>query len=82
MNSGNSLTGAGYELESIAAVVFGGVSLRGGEGSLLGVLLGALFLTSLSNGLLLVGFSSYLTLVVEGIVFIAAVWLNLRLFRQ
>jgi ribose/xylose/arabinose/galactoside ABC-type transport system permease subunit len=82
MNSGNSLTGVGYELESIAAVVIGGVSLRGGEGSLLGVLLGALFLTSLSNGLRLIGFSSYLTLAVEGVVFIAAVWLNLRLFRR
>jgi ribose/xylose/arabinose/galactoside ABC-type transport system permease subunit len=82
MNSGNSLTGVGYELESIAAVVIGGVSLRGGEGSLLGVLLGALFLSSLSNGLRLVGFSSYLTLAVEGVVFIVAVWLNLRLFRR
>jgi ribose/xylose/arabinose/galactoside ABC-type transport system permease subunit len=82
MNSGNSLIGVGYELESIAAVVIGGVSLRGGEGSLLGVLLGALFLSSLSNGLRLVGFSSYLTLAVEGVVFIVAVWLNLRLFRR
>ena len=82
MNSGNSLTGVGYELESIAAVVIGGVSLRGGEGSLLGVLLGAIFLVSLSNGLRLVGFSSYLTLMVEGIVFIAAVWLNLWLYRR
>ncbi len=82
MNSGNPLTGTGYELDSIAAVVIGGVSLRGGEGSLLGVLLGAIFLTSLSNGLRLIGFSSYLTMAVEGVVFIIAVWLNLRLFRR
>jgi ribose/xylose/arabinose/galactoside ABC-type transport system permease subunit len=82
MNSGNPLTGTGYELDSIAAVVIGGVSLRGGEGSLLGVLLGAIFLTSLSNGLRLIGFSSYLTMAVEGVVFIVAVWLNLRLFRR
>lgn len=82
MNSGNSLTGVSYELESIAAVVIGGVSLRGGEGSLLGVLLGAIFLVSLSNGLRLVGFSSYLTLMVEGVVFIVAVWLNLRLYGR
>ena len=82
MNSGNSVIGAGYELESIAAVVIGGVSLRGGEGSLLGVLLGAIFLVSLSNGLRLVGFSSYLTLMVVGSVFIVAVWLNLKLYRK
>ena len=79
MNSGNAVIGAGYELESIAAVVIGGVSLRGGEGSLLGVLLGAIFLVSLSNGLRLIGFSSYLTLLVEGCVFIIAVWINLKL---
>jgi ribose transport system permease protein len=82
MNSGNAVIGAGYELESIAAVVIGGVSLRGGEGSLFGVLLGVIFLVSLANGLRLLGVSSYLTILVEGVVFVIAVWINLKIYGR
>jgi ribose/xylose/arabinose/galactoside ABC-type transport system permease subunit len=82
MNSGNAVIGVGYELESIAAAVIGGISLRGGEGSLLGVLLGVIFLVSLSNGLRLLGVSSYLTVLIEGVVFVIAVWLNLRIYTR
>ena len=49
----------GYELDIIAAAVIGGTSLFGGEGSILGVLLGAAFMQVLRNGLVLMGFPAY-----------------------
>ncbi|MEW5873133.1 MAG: ABC transporter permease [Chloroflexota bacterium] len=49
----------GYEMDIIAAAVIGGISLFGGEGSILGVLLGAAFMQVLRNGLVLLGFPSY-----------------------
>ena len=49
----------GYELDIIAAAVIGGTSLFGGQGSILGVLLGAAFLQVLRNGLVILGFSAY-----------------------
>lgn len=82
MNSGNPLTGAGYELTSIGAAVIGGIYIRGGEGSLSGVLIGVIFFTLLSNGLMLIGFSSYVRLMLEGVVFVLALCLNLLLYRQ
>jgi ribose/xylose/arabinose/galactoside ABC-type transport system permease subunit len=82
MNSGHPLIGQGYELSSIGAVVLGGVSLRGGQGSLLGVLFGVIFFESLANGLRMIGFSSYITLMIQGVLFILAVWLNLKIYSQ
>jgi ribose transport system permease protein len=49
----------GYELDIIAAAVIGGTSLFGGEGSILGVLLGAAFMQVLRNGLVLLGFPAF-----------------------
>jgi ribose transport system permease protein len=50
---------AGYEVDIIAATVIGGTSLFGGEGSILGVLLGAAFMQILRNSLVLLGFPAY-----------------------
>ncbi len=82
MNSGHPLMGVGYELTSIGAAVIGGAYIRGGEGSLFGVLIGVIFFTALSNGLMLIGFSSYVRLMLEGVVFVLALCLNLILYRQ
>jgi len=49
----------GYELDVIAAAVVGGTSLSGGEGSILGVLIGAAIMQALRNGLVLTGVSAY-----------------------
>jgi ribose transport system permease protein len=49
----------GYELDIIAAAVIGGTSLSGGEGTILGVLLGAAIMQMLRNGLVLLGLSGY-----------------------
>ena len=49
----------GYELDIIAAVIIGGTSLFGGVGSIVGVLLGAVFMQVVQNGLVLLGIPTY-----------------------
>jgi ribose transport system permease protein len=66
-------TGSGLELTVITAVVLGGTSLSGGRGSVLGALLGALILTIVGNGLVLVGASPYIFDIVRATVLIVAV---------
>lgn len=65
-------TGRGYELDSIAAAVIGGASLRGGKGSVIGVLLAALILISLFNALVILGFSIEFQLILKGILILGA----------
>jgi len=65
--------GIGYELWAIAAVVIGGGSLHGGEGSVTGTLIGALIMGLLSNGSDLLGISPYLQQAIIGAVIILAV---------
>jgi ribose transport system permease protein len=60
-------------LESIAACVIGGVSLRGGTGRLANVVLGAVFIGLVQNGMNLARIESYLQIVVIGILLIIAV---------
>jgi ribose/xylose/arabinose/galactoside ABC-type transport system permease subunit len=73
VGSGEPNLGSTVPLESIAAAVLGGVSLRGGEGSVFGAVLGAIFLVLLRNGMDLMGISSYLELVVTGLFLIFAI---------
>jgi ribose transport system permease protein len=68
--------GSGYELDAIAAVVIGGTSLAGGEGSILGVIVGAAIMGVLRNSFVLLGVSAYWQVVAIGIVTIAAVALD------
>lgn len=65
--------GAGYELDSIAAVVIGGTSLSGGRGSVLGTVLGAIIIGVLNNGLVLLNVSPFWQQVVKGVVILIAV---------
>jgi ribose transport system permease protein len=71
--TGQPTAGTGYELQAIAAVVIGGGSLRGGEGSVIGTLVGAFIMGLLSNGSDLLGISNYVQQVVIGAVIILAV---------
>jgi ribose transport system permease protein len=63
----------GYELDVIAAAVVGGTSLSGGEGSILGVLIGAAIMQALRNGLVLTGVSAYWLQAVQGLVIVVAI---------
>ncbi|MDT7559175.1 MAG: ribose transport system permease protein, partial [Pseudonocardiales bacterium] len=65
-----------FLLNSVAAVVLGGVSLVGGRGSVLGPVLGALLLTALSNGLTLLGVSPFYQPVAVGTVVVLAALLT------
>ena len=71
--SGEPNLGANLPLESIAAAVIGGVSLRGGEGSLIGAIFGAILIVLIRNGMDLMNISSYLQMVVMGCLLIFAV---------
>jgi ribose/xylose/arabinose/galactoside ABC-type transport system permease subunit len=63
----------GMELDVIASVTLGGCSLFGGRGFILGTLLGSLIIGILNNGLVLLGVSSSLQLVIKGVIIVAAV---------
>jgi ribose transport system permease protein len=71
--TGQPTEGQGYELQAIAAVVIGGGSLQGGEGSVAGTLIGAFIMGLLSNGSDLLGINPYWQQVIIGAVIIAAV---------
>ncbi len=74
--SSDASLGIGYETDIIAAVVIGGVSMSGGEGTVWGSLIGAGIMGILKNAFVLLNISSYWQSVVIGIVIIVAVALD------
>src|SRR6266540_2475076 len=76
LKSGAPTYGLMYELYAIAAVVVGGTSLAGGEGRVLGTLIGALIIAVIQNGMNLTGVESYTQKVVLGLVILGAVLLD------
>ncbi|MBI5215750.1 MAG: ribose ABC transporter permease [Ignavibacteriae bacterium] len=76
MNSGQPNSGLMYELDVIAAVVVGGTSLTGGRGTIIGTFLGAMLIGVLRNGLNLLNVSSYVQMVLVGIVILLAVLMD------
>jgi ribose transport system permease protein len=76
LNAASPLSGEMYELYAIAAAVIGGVSLMGGEGRMLGTLIGALIMGTLRNGLNALNVPSALEGMVVGGVLIVAVVLD------
>jgi len=70
--------GAGNELDAIAAVVVGGVSLFGGRGSLVGTIYGVLILTAITNIFVLLNMSYDAQLIIKGAIILAAVMLQRR----
>ncbi len=76
--SGTPQTGEGYELDAIAACVIGGFSLSGGAGKWYGIIVGALILSVMSNGLDIIGVKSFYQLIVKGTIIILAVYFDIR----
>ena len=67
------ISGTGFELQAIAAVVVGGTSLMGGRGSIVGTVLGAILLGSIAVGLTLHNVNAFVQLVVTGVIVLGAV---------
>ena len=82
LNSAQPIAGIMYELDAIAATVIGGTSLMGGEGTILGTLVGALIMGVLRNGLNLLNVSSFIQQIVIGSVIILAVLVDMNLKKR
>lgn len=81
LSMGDPTTAQGHELKTIAAVVIGGASLAGGEGSIGGTLIGALIMTVVDNGCTKLGLDNWVQELVTGAIIVAAVALD-RLRRR
>ena len=77
LKSGAPMYGLPYELYAIAAAVLGGTSLSGGQGKVIGTLIGALIIGVIQNGMNLTGVESYTQKVVLGLVILGAVLLDM-----
>jgi ribose transport system permease protein len=78
LNSAQPALGAGYELDAIAAAVIGGTSLSGGEGTILGTVIGAFVISVLANGLRILSVPQEWQIVVTGTILVLAVYLDRR----
>lgn len=76
MNSGQPNSGTGFELTVIAGVILGGTSLGGGEGTLVGTLIGVLILRVINNGIIILRMNQDWQIVIAGIVIILAVYID------
>lgn len=72
-NTGQPNAGVGYEFDVITCVVLGGVSVNGGSGKISNVIAGVLIIGVLSNGMVLLNISSYMQMVIKGIILLLAV---------
>lgn len=81
---GSSTTTVGQllELDAIAACVIGGTSLRGGRGTVAGVLFGSLIMASLTNGMFLLSVAPETTYITRGVVLALAVWMDVKLAKN
>ena len=73
VNSGQPILGEGMELDAIASVVIGGTAMSGGQGGIIGTVIGCLIILFLRNGLNLMAVSAFWQKVVIGIVILIAV---------
>jgi len=74
---GSPIIASGYELDAIAAVAIGGTSLMGGEGGIVGTIIGALVLTVIRNGLTILGISTFFQQIIMGVIIITVVAIDM-----
>ncbi|MFC4768577.1 sugar ABC transporter permease [Effusibacillus consociatus] len=77
LGSATISAGQNYELDAIAAAVIGGTSLMGGAGTIVGALIGALVMSSLDNGMSLIGLETFWQYIVKGTILVLAVWFDI-----
>ncbi len=76
VQSASPISGQGYELDAVAAVVIGGTSLAGGIGTMAGTIVGILILGIITNGLDLLNVSAYLQQIIKGAIIVIAALLD------
>lgn len=76
LKASHPATGEFFELNAIAAAVLGGTSMSGGRGRVIGTIIGAFVIGILSDGLVMMGVSSFWQMVIKGLVIIAAVMVD------
>ncbi len=76
LGSAQPATGAGYELQAIAAVVIGGTSLSGGKGTIVGTIIGALIISVINNGLQILSVRQEWQSVILGLVILVVVFID------
>jgi ribose transport system permease protein len=76
LRQGDPTVAAGSELDIIAAVVIGGGSLSGGQGTILGTIVGALIMAFLRNGCQQMGWANYVQEIIIGAIIVAAVGID------
>ena len=81
LSAAQPVAGQGYEMESVAAAVIGGTSINGGEGSIVGSLIGAIVVAVIRNGLVILGVQSFFTQIVVGFIIVLAVGLDITRTR-
>jgi ribose transport system permease protein len=82
LNSAQPALGSGYELDAIAAAVIGGTSLSGGEGTILGTVIGAFIISTLTNGLRILSVPQEWQMVVTGAIVVLAVYADILRRRR
>ncbi|NSL56297.1 sugar ABC transporter permease [Uliginosibacterium aquaticum] len=74
--AGSPSAGNMGELDAIASCFIGGTSMRGGSGTILGAIIGALIMASLDNGMSMLSVESYWQMIVKGSILLLAVWID------
>jgi D-xylose transport system permease protein len=75
--AGTPSAGFGAELDAIASCFIGGASMRGGIGTVIGALVGAMIMASLDNGMSMLGIDTFWQQITKGVILVLAVWLDI-----
>ena len=73
LNGGHPYNGEGFDMDSVASSVLGGISVAGGTGSLGGTLLGVFILTMITNGLNMINMNTYVQMMIKGLIIVLAI---------
>ncbi len=78
VGSAAASAGSGMELDVIASAIIGGTSTLGGEGKIVGAIVGALVMATLNNGMLLMDVGAMQRMIIKGLVLLIAVWIDIQ----
>jgi D-xylose transport system permease protein len=77
LNAATPQAGNLFELDAIAACIIGGASIQGGEGTVIGAIIGALVMASLDNGMSLLDLNAMYQYIIKGLILLFAVWIDI-----